>query len=133
MTDIPIRKPDDKRVLLDALRATEIPYTVRITKGVKRSVQQNRYLWGVVYPVFLRDSGLGEQGWRSEDLHQYFLGECFGWETLEGFGRKRARPLRTTTSPDIMNKQEFADYVAFIQEKAAGYGVVIPDPDEGVE
>ena len=60
MTDIAIRKQEDKRALLDALRATEMPYTVRIIKGVKRSLAQNRYLWGVVYPVFLRDAGLAD-------------------------------------------------------------------------
>jgi hypothetical protein len=90
----------------------------------RRSDQQNRYLWGVVYPAVL--SGGELDGWDSEDLHEYFLGECFGWETLEGFGRKRVRPIRRSSR---LNKQEFADYVGFIQRKAANLGIYIPDPE----
>jgi hypothetical protein len=58
------------------------------------------------------------------------LGEHFGWETLEGFGRKRMRPIRRSSKLSTM---EFQDYVAFIQQKAAELGIVIPDPNEEVQ
>jgi hypothetical protein len=90
---------------------------------VKRSDQQNRFLWGIVYAEFLKVL----PGWHAEDVHEYMLGEWSGWETLEGMGRKRLRPVRRSSS---LNKQEFSDYVAFIQQKAAEHGVVIPDPNE---
>ena len=61
------------------------------------------------------------------DLHEYFLGEHFGWQTLEGFGRKRVKPLRRS-SP--LSKTEFVDFVDFIQRTMAGHGVYIPDPEE---
>src|SRR4051812_44669950 len=50
----------------------------------KRSEQQNRYLWGVCYAELLKVL----PGWDSDDVHEYMLGECFGWEVMEGMGRK---------------------------------------------
>jgi hypothetical protein len=95
----------------------------------RRSEQQNRYLWGVVYETILRGSGEALAGWYAEDLHEYFLGECFGWETLDGMGRKRMRPVKRSSK---LNKQEFSDYVQFIQQKAAGLGIYIPDAEESL-
>jgi hypothetical protein len=89
----------------------------------RRSEQQNRYLWSVVYPAFLKLL----EGWDAEDLHEYFLGEHFGWETLEGFGRKRMKPIRRSSR---LNKQEFSDYIAYIQRKGAEMGVYVPDAGE---
>lgn len=90
-----------------------------------RSHAQNRYLWGIVYPTILKAGAL--EGWEADDLHEYLLGECFGWETLAGFGKRRLRPLRRSSK---LNKQEFSDYVAFIQRKMAEHGVYVPDPNE---
>jgi hypothetical protein len=87
----------------------------------RRSEQQNRYLWGLVYPAFLKHL----DGWDAEDLHEYFLGECYGWDTIEGFGKKRMKPIRRSSR---MSKQEFSDYVAFVQRKGAEMGVYIEDP-----
>lgn len=91
-----------------------------------RSHQQNAYLWGCVYETIL-NAGLREQGWTANDLHEYFLGEHFGWETLEGFGRKRMKPIRRSSK---LKTTEFADYIAFIQQRMAEQGVYIPDPRE---
>lgn len=96
------------------------------TKQRTRSDPQNRYLWGVCYPTILQAGGETLSGWDAEDLHEYFLGEHFGWETLDGFGRKRLRPLRRSSK---LTRIEFADYVGFIQRKAAELGIFIPDPD----
>ena len=91
-----------------------------------RTQQQNRYLWGVAYPAILAGGGEALSGWHAEDLHEYFLGEHFGWETLEGFGRKRMKPLRRSAK---LTTQEFSDYVAFVQRKAAELGIFVPDPE----
>ena len=93
-----------------------------------RTQQQNRYLWGVAYPAILAGGGEALGGWTAEDLHEYFLGEHFGWETLEGFGRKRIKPLRRSAK---LSTLEFSDFVAFIQRKAAEFCVYVPDPNEG--
>ena len=87
----------------------------------RRSDQQNKYLWGVCYAELMKVL----PGWSSEDVHDYMLGSHFGWETIEGFGKKRIKPLRRSS---VLNKQEFSDFVAFIQQKAAEHGVFIPDP-----
>ena len=89
----------------------------------KRSNDQNAYLWGLVYPTILQSGQL--DGWTAEDLHEYFLGEIHGWETVEGFGRRRLRPLRRSSR---MNKAEFANYVAEIQRRMAELGIYIEDP-----
>lgn len=91
----------------------------------KRSDPQNRYLWGVVYPAILGAGRL--DGWSANDLHEYLLGEHFGWELVEGFGRKRQRPVRRSSK---LNKQEFSDYVAFIQQRMSEHGIYVPDPNE---
>lgn len=99
--------------------------TIEPAKGT-RSLAQNAYLWGVCYTTILASGKLELEGWRKEDLHEYFLGEHFGWETIEGFGRKRMRPLNRSSN---LNKMDFVDYVAFIQQKMAEIGIVIPDPE----
>ncbi len=93
-------------------------------KKSTRSLEQNAYLWGVCYQTIL-DAGQLE-GWRREDLHEYFLGEHFGWEHLEGFGRKRLRPLNRSST---LSKMQFVDFVDFIHQKMADIGIVIPDPE----
>jgi len=95
----------------------------------QRSDQQNRYLWGAVYPSILKAGGETLRGWTPEDLHEYLLGEHFGWETLTGFGRRRMRPIRRSSK---LNKQEFADYVGFIQQRMAEHGIYVPDPGEAL-
>lgn len=93
-----------------------------------RTQQQNRYLWGVAYPAIIKGGGEALAGWEAEDLHEYFLGEHFGWETLEGFGRRRVKPIRRSAK---LSTLEFSDYVDFVQRKAASLGIFVPDP-EGV-
>ena len=93
----------------------------------RRSLEQNNYLWGVCYKTILEAGGETLAGWRDTDLHEYFLGEWSGWETLEGFGMKRLRPMKRSSN---RTTTEFSDYIAFIHQKAAEMGVYIPDPEE---
>jgi hypothetical protein len=87
-----------------------------------RSDQQNRYLWGVIYPTITKTL----HGWTADDVHEYMLGEWSGWETLEGLGRKRLRPIRRSSK---LSTSEFAEFVGFIQQRMAEHGVYIPDPN----
>lgn len=127
--NLPANRKDNRRLaaFVEALDLAKA-WRVQIEEArPRRSDHQNRYLWGVCYRTIL-DSGLREQGWDADDVHEYFLGEHFGWETLEGFGRKRLKPVRRSSK---LSKMEFMDYVAFIQRKAAEMGIYIPDPDYG--
>ena len=94
----------------------------------KRSDQQNAFLWGVVYPSILEGGGETLRGWTTTDLHEYFLIEAFGSEVIEGFGRKRHKPLRRSSK---LTKQEFSDYLAIIEAKCAELGIHIPEPNYG--
>ena len=98
--------------------------TVEVWKK-PRTHPQNNFLWGVAYPAILEGGGEALRGWTRDDLHDYFLGECFGWETLEGFGRKRMRPLKRSSA---LTKQEFSDYLLFLEARCADMGIVIPEP-----
>jgi hypothetical protein len=94
-------------------------------KEVKRarSNDQNAYLWGVVYPTICKHL----QGWDANDVHEYCLGEWSGWETLEGFGRRRIKPVRRSSK---LTTTEFMDFVAHIQRTMSLRGIYIPDPNE---
>lgn len=111
--------------ILQAIMALSNEHAYRVEiheQKPKRSDSQNRYLWGVCYASLLQVL----PGWDADDVHDYMLGECFGWEVMEGLGRKRMRPIRRSSK---LNKQEFTDFVDFIHRRAAQYGVVIPDAD----
>jgi hypothetical protein len=99
---------------------TPLRVTIEEAKS-RRSDQQNKYLWGVCYATLLKHL----PGWDAQDIHEYFLGEHFGWETLEGMGKRRLKPLHRSSK---LSTTEFAGFVDFIQRKAAELGVVIPDP-----
>lgn len=90
-----------------------------------RSNQQNAYLWSCVYPTILQHL----PGWDADDLHEFFLGEWSGWEVLEGFGRKRLRPVRRSSK---LSTTEFMDFIDFIQRKMAERCIYVPDPNEEV-
>ena len=91
----------------------------------KRTDQQNAFLWGVVYPSILEGGGEALRGWTKQDLHEYFLIEMWGSEIIEGFGRKRHKPLKRSSK---MTKTEFRDYIALIEVRCAEMGIHIPEP-----
>jgi hypothetical protein len=126
MTDFFISKPSDRQQAHIAIDQHELPMRIKLSMGGKRSIEQNSYLWGVCYETILAHS-LREQGWTREDLHEYFLGEFHGWQTLEGFGRKKVKPVERSSGK---SKMEFMEYIAFIQQKAAEIGIYIPEPSE---
>ena len=107
--------------LLNALRGDR-EWLVTVSQySPKRSDEQNKALWGLAYRIIAERTGQ-----EAEDWHTYFLGEHFGWEEVEMFGRKKIRPKRRSSK---LTTAEFADYFDFIQRRAAENGIVIPDPD----
>jgi len=101
-------------------------WAIEVTEWKKpRTNQQNAFLWGVAYPAILEGGGEALAGWTRDDLHEYFLGECFGWEMLEGFGRKRMRPLKRSSA---LTKQEFSEYLNFLEGRCMDMGITIPEP-----
>lgn len=133
MKRIMLRKDDLRDVDIERVAnfLLLLPKTKRYSVEVKeyrrtRSISQNSYLWGVCYPTILTEGGEDLAGWTADDLHEYYLGEHFGWEVLEGFGRKRMKPLRRSST---LTTIEFSDFVDFIHRKAAEIGIYIPIAD----
>jgi hypothetical protein len=129
---LPRSLPRDRVIcrIVDALEdlPTDQGFRVEIREHrATRSSAQNAFLWGVVYPAILKAGGNTLAGWSTEDLHEYCLGEHFGWEIVEGFGKKRQRPLRRSSK---LSKLEFMEYTAFIQQRMAEHGICVPDPNE---
>lgn len=91
----------------------------------RRSLNQNSFLWGVVYPSLLEGGGEALEGWSALDLHNFFLMEMWGTETLTAFGKTWTRPARRSST---MNKQEFSDFIGYIEQRAADMGIIIPEP-----
>lgn len=104
-------------------------------KKSERSLQQNRYLFGVAYPPICDLTG-----YEKHDLHDYLLGKHFGTRLkrvpptpYNPQGLKEV-PLRTTTTDEngrraVLGKTTFAEYVEFVKRFGAEAGVFIPDPD----
>ena len=133
MTTFRIPKTDRERLaanlhafVLAALPGKELRVEVSEYRK-RRSDDQNRYLWGCVYPSILKGGGEQLGGWTAEDLHDFFLIEHFGSEIIEGFGRKRHRALRRSSK---LSTVEFKDLVEHIQRFCAERGIYVPDPDE---
>lgn len=92
-----------------------------------RSLAQNAYLWGVVYATICGHL----EGWDAEDVHEYCLGECYGWERKPANGViKRARVVPVRRSHN-MSVSEFMHYIEWIQRHFAEKGIDIPNPNEG--
>ena len=117
---------------LDAAKA----YRVTVEAAtIPRTSQQNRYLWGVAYKL-IADA----VGYEVEEVAEYLCGYMWGW-TEKRVPKKPSNPegiesvpIRTTTTDadgkrSVLNKHDFADYVAFVQRFGAKHGVHIPDPD----
>ena len=88
----------------------------------KRSDQQNRMLWGIAYKTLADATGNDP-----DDLHEFFLGDHFGWEVRTVMGQQRRVPKRRSSG---LTTGEFSDYYAFIQRRAAEVGYYVPDPGE---
>lgn len=102
-------------------------YTVEVKERKRtRSLQQNAFLW-MTYDTILKEAPEELQGWTRDDLHEFFLIDHFGHEVLEGFGRKRLKPLKRSSK---LSTVEFMEFVAHIQQFMAERGVYLPDPNE---
>jgi len=97
-----------------------------IIKKSRRSNDQNALLWAL-YDDILKQGGETLGGWTSADLHEYLLGEHFGWQVHEAFGAKRQKPMRRSSR---LTKTEFSDYIAFIVQRMAEHGIVLQLPGD---
>ena len=102
----------------------------------ERSSEQNAYLWGCPYKLLSEHTG-----YEVDEIHEWACGTFFGWRDKRVPKTPRSPegyvsvPVRTTTRDengerDVLNWQQFSDFVAFLQRFAADkLGLLIPDPD----
>lgn len=97
----------------------------------KRSIPQNRFLWGVVYDYVQR--GMQQQGILASknDVHE-FLKHRFLKRDEIIVGHEEVFIFIKSTAE--LTTSEMMDYIAQIQQFAAEYlGVIVPDPNTQTE
>jgi len=100
-------------------------YRVTIEKDVeKRSLDQNAYLWGVVYKTISDYNGD-----TLEDLHEHFVRHLLPPKFIKVMGKEIKIPSSTTE----LNKVEFGEYIERIRAEVAPMGIVIPEADNKKE
>lgn len=97
-----------------------------ILRKSRRSNDQNALLWAL-YDDVLKQGGEALGGWSRDDLHEYCLGEHFGWDEHKAFGRTRLKPKRRSSR---LTKMEFSEFVEFIVRRMAEHGIVLQLPGE---
>ena len=103
-----------------------------------RSDPQNRYLFGVCYPLIAQ-----AKGYEVEEIHEWMCGQHFGWKdvpcpkTPANPQGVKSVPMRTTTrnadgKRDVLKVEPFCLFVDMVQRIGAQAGVFIPDPEPDV-
>lgn len=98
-----------------------------ILKKSRRTNDQNALLWAL-YDDALKQGGEALGGWTREDVHEYMLGEYWGWDKCTAFGRTRLKPKKRSSR---LTKLEFSAFVEFVVQKFAEHGIVLELPGEG--
>jgi hypothetical protein len=92
-----------------------------------RSNEQNAYLWRAVYQPLVEVAGFTKDDW-----HEHFCGERWGWvEHVKPSGVVEIAPARTTTKPKRLNKQEFREFVDWVEQQAADRGAFVLEEWQG--
>jgi hypothetical protein len=99
-----------------------------ILRKSRRTNDQNALLWAL-YDDALRVGGEMLGGWTREDIHEYMLGEWFGWDVHDALGMKRKKPKRRSSR---LTKGEFGDFVDFVVRRFAEHGIVLKLPGDAV-
>lgn len=107
-------------------------YELKADRLNKRSNAQNRYLWGVVYPLMLE--GFRDMGWdeiqRVEQVHEICK---YRFLKIMKPGPE-GEAVEFTRSTTALSKLEFNEYKERIQQFASEFlNVYIPDPNEQTE
>lgn len=84
------------------------------------SRQQQKFLRGVIYPAILAHCSKGVE---ADDLHDFFLGECFGWRRLNLFGLTKRKPIRRSAE---LTTAEMTDFIDYIANRCKAEGIELP-------
>jgi hypothetical protein len=110
----------------DGFKYISVGVLRNILRKSKRTPDQNALLWAL-YEDALRLGGEALGGWTKDDMHEYMLGEYWGWDEQKAFGRTRLKPKKRSSQ---RTKLEFADFVEFVVRRFAEHGIVLKLPGE---
>lgn len=119
-------KPDNTRAWLDYLEKNDgkkLVVEINLEKS-KRSLDQNAYLWGVVYKTIADYNGDTEKA-----LHDYFVRTLLPPKFIKVMGKEIKVPSSTTE----LSKIEFGEYIERIRSEVAPMGIIIPESDNKEE
>lgn len=128
---IELRTEQDRSSFVRFVQGQPLPLVAECKRWTKpRSDPQNRALWGVAYPAIRQETGQDDL----EQMHRDFCGDYYGWVEFEFMGHVRKRPRRTTTTDEEgrrskVSTDEFSEFYAFVQRRAAEFGIYVPDPE----
>ncbi len=92
----------------------------------KRSLDQNRYIHAVPFPIMMEHTG-----YTLDELKRELCGLFMGTEKYEIFGEERERPIKTTSQ---MTTKEMTDFIEWLQWFGSSrLNLRIPSPNEWVE
>lgn len=105
-------------------------YMLSITKQRNgRTLNQNEWLWGCVYPILL--DGLLEAGWEFtsvEQVHEFFK-KLLAQDRVVNYSTGEIVEIPKSTA--TMDTQQFSTYVDKLREYAEEFlNVTIPTPDK---
>lgn len=106
-------------------------YMLSITKQKRgRTLNQNEWLWGCVYPILL--DGLLDAGWEFtsvEQVHEFFK-KLMAQDRVVNYDTGEIVEIPKSTA--TMDTQQFSTYIDKLREYAEEFlNVTIPDPDKG--
>lgn len=130
-----IKTDADRERWVAFVQAQSLPLTVECNPWKPtRSNEQNRLLFGVLYPPISE-----AMGYTVDDVHEYCCGRYFGWVDVavpktprnpEGIA---SEPRRSTTREgwhkgkrSVLSKDEFRKFLDMVDRIAAQAGVFIP-------
>lgn len=121
---------------IEAFEGKNVEVTIRRARK-QRSNQQNRYLWGCVYPIL--QAGFKDIGYRLslDEVHgfvkDYFLNLGSSVIIDEIVIPETGQVLKRVKSTSELTPTEFNEYKLEIQEWASQtLGIQIPDPNEQI-
>ena len=111
--------PENVFYYLQRLKNT-IEVVIRQPKSL-RSLQQNRYYWGVIVEILSQHTG-----YEPEEVHEMLKSKF-----LLRFARINEENIPYTLSTTKLSTKEFKEYIEKIQMWAAEeLGIILPDPQE---
>lgn len=112
---------------LSCFKGKDVIITVE-NKTKRRSLEQNKYYWGVIIPLVKQ--GLLDNGYRvtTESTHEYLKSN---FSIIELVNEHNGEILKSIGNTSNMTTVEMMDYFAKIMQWSAEYlNVIIPEPNQ---